>query len=191
MTPIELLLSHGLASACCNSIYAKPRCLTEVQIRETLRTTIEESACGEQEARMIGYEEETGRRRELLPAERNPGLDSHCVTAALPGLRLQHWIRVSLPSVLAPARSNSFPKIPAPICVSAADPDAPNTPRAHDLGILTSQTVFRNEESDDWSHRRMGFFSILCRVGPHGATSSPAIPRQRRDRHAISGARQV
>jgi len=77
-----------------------------------------------------------------------------------------------------------------PSCVSATDPDS-NTPRAHDLGILTSQTVFRNEGSDDWPRERMGFSSILRRVEPHGATSSAAIPRQRRDRHAISGARQV
>jgi len=54
MTPIELLLSHELALACCNSIYAKPRCLTEAHIRESLRITIGESACEEQEARMMG-----------------------------------------------------------------------------------------------------------------------------------------
>ena len=46
------------------------------------------------------------------------------------------------------------------------------------------------KETDGWSHHRTGFFSILRRVRPHGVTSSPAIPRQRRDRHAISGARK-
>jgi len=76
--------------ACCKSNDGKPRCLTEAHIRETLRTTIEESACEELEARMMDYEEGIGWRRELLPAGGNTGLDSHCVTAALPDLRLQH-----------------------------------------------------------------------------------------------------
>jgi hypothetical protein len=50
------------------------------------------------------------------------------------------------PTKLRSSQINSFPKIPALFCVSATDPDTPNTCQAYRLGILTSQNVFRNEE---------------------------------------------
>ena len=35
---------------------------------------------------------------------------------------------------------------PVSLCVSVAEPTTPNTRRAHNLAILTSQNVFRKEE---------------------------------------------
>ena len=132
--------------AAANRTIGKHRCLTEVEIRETLRTSIDESACEELEARMMGYEEGTGWRRDLVLAKRNAGLDSHCVTVALPGLRLQHYIRVSLLPILAPVRSNSLPNRPAPFCASAVGSDTRNTRQPHNIDILTSQNAFRGKK---------------------------------------------